>query len=282
MKNIILDTDIGTDSDDIGALSILCNLARQRKINLLGVTSCTSATPPICTIDAICNWYGLQVPMGNSKVPYGDDDEHGGYARAIAKAYPRDVGDIPDAVRVLRKALLHGNVTLVTVGPLNNIARLLESRADDISEKSGAELFAENVVEVYSMAGTFANDWTEWNVAEDVNAMRIAAQLVKCPWTLVPFEVGVKVKTGANFLASVDSPMKLGYFVHNGAPRESWDPITAYCAAVECLPTTDWGTLAVSDKGVTTLLTERGNARFVKDDFDAAELTCKLEKLMVI
>ena len=282
MKNIILDTDIGTDSDDIGALSILCNLARSNKINLLAVTSCTSTTPPICTIDAICNWYGLTVPYGNSKVPYGDDDSHGGYARAIAQAYPRDVGVVPDAVRVLRKALLHGNVTLVTIGPLNNIARLLQSSADDISDKSGMQLFTENVVEMYTMAGTFTNDWTEWTVAEDVDAMRIVADAVKCPLTLIPFEAGVIVKTGANFLADKDSPMKLGYFVHNGGPRESWDPITAYCAAVECLPTSDWGKLNVSPKGVTTLQLGHGNARYVKDDFDVQQLTRALEEYMVI
>ncbi|MCM1289656.1 MAG: nucleoside hydrolase [Corallococcus sp.] len=282
MKNIILDTDIGTDSDDIGALSILCNLARQRKINLLAVTSCTSTTPPICTIDAICNWYGLRVPMGNSKVPYGDDDQHGGYARAVAKAYPRSVEPVSDAVSVLRKALLHGNVTLVTVGPLNNIARLLDSSADEISPKSGAELFRENVTEMYSMAGSFVNDWPEWNVAEDFAAMQAVAKTVTCPWTLIPYEAGINVKTGANFLASADSPMKLGYFVHNGGPRESWDPITSYCAAVECLPTSDWGGLAVSDSGVTTLQKGNGNARYVLANFDVDELTNKLEKLMVI
>ena len=282
MKNIILDTDIGTDSDDIGALSILCNLARANKINLLAVTSCTSTTEPVCTIDAICDWYGIKVPVGNSKVPYGDDEQHGGYARAVAKAYPREYTQIPDAVSVLREALLRGNVTLVTVGPLNNIARLLQSGADGISEKNGAQLFAENVTEMYSMAGTFTNDWPEWNVAEDVAAMQIVANAVTCPWTLVPFEVGVKVKTGAGFLAGADSPMKLGYFVHNGAPRESWDPITAYCAALECMPASDWGKVKVASNGVTTFKQGLGNARYVKDDFDIDELTSKLEKLMVI
>ena len=282
MKNIILDTDIGTDSDDIGALSILCNLHRQRKINLIAVTSCTSTVEPVATVDAICSWYGVTVPCGNSKVPYGDDDQHGGYARAIAKAYPRDVGAVPDAVKVLRKALLKGNVTLVTIGPLNNVARLIKSPADEISDKTGAELFAENVKELYSMAGSFANDWAEWNVKEDIAAMQVVAKHVACPWTLVPFEAGVIVKTGANFLADVDSPMKLGYFVHNGGPRESWDPITAYCAAVKCLPTSSWGKLQVDDSGVTTLTGSKGNARFVKADFDVKEVTEKLEKLMVI
>lgn len=282
MKNVILDTDIGTDSDDIGALAILCNLARQKKINLIAVTSCTSTIEPVSTIKSICEWYGLNVPVGNSKAPYGDDDQHGGYARAVAKAYPKEIGQIPDATEVLRKALLVGNVTLVTIGPLNNIARLLNSPADGISSKCGKRLFAENVAEAYSMAGTFTNGWAEWNVAEDILAMQTLAEFITCPWTLIPFETGVKVKTGANFLAGPDSPMKLGYFVHNGGPRESWDSITAYCAVKECLPTSPWGKVTVSASGVTTFKQGSGNVRYVKDDFDAEELTSKLENLMVI
>ncbi len=283
MKNIILDTDLGTDSDDIGALSILCNLHRQGKINLIAVTSCSSAKAPLHAIDAICNCYGVSVPTGKSFAPYGEDAQHGAYARAIECAYPSRITEVLDAVDVLRKALLQGNVTLVTIGPLNNIAHLLESNGDELSPLSGKELFSQYVVEMYSMAGTFTNSWAEWNILEDVQSMQIVANSVRCPWTLVPFEVGVKVKTGARFLKGVDCPMKLGYYVHNITPRESWDPITAYCAATDCcLNTSPWGKLHVDDRGVTTLENICGNCRYVKDDFDVEKLTEELEKLMVI
>ncbi len=283
IKNIVLDTDIGTDSDDIGALAILCNLAHQQKINLLAVTSCSSTLEPVYTIDLIAQCYGIDIPVGKSVVPYGDDDAHGDYARKICQAYTSRLcgKPIPSAVSVLRKALTQGNVTLVTVGPLNNIAELLDSQPDEISPLDGKQLFQQNVTEVYAMAGTFENNWTEWNVAENVPAFCKVLDTVTCPITFIPFEVGAKVKTATNFLNGDDCPMKLGYFVHNHGPRESWDPITAYCSAVECFPTTSWGQILSDDKGVTTYKCGCGNRRYVLPNFDVQQVTEKLEKLMV-
>lgn len=282
-KNIVLDTDIGTDSDDIGALAILCHLAHQQKIRLSAVTSCSSTLEPVYAIDLIAQCYGIDLPIGKSEKPYGDDAAHGDYARKICEVYhSRLVGqDVPSAVSVLRRALVQGNVTLVTIGPLNNIADLLCSPPDDISPLNGKQLFCQSVTEMYTMAGTFENHWVEWNVAENVGAFRKVLDEVSCPITFVPFEVGVKVKTAANFLNGDDCPMKFGYYVHNHGPRESWDPITAYCAAVECLPTTDWGQITADSHGITTYQCGRGNRRYLRSDFDGMAVTEKLEKLMV-
>lgn len=283
MKNILFDTDLGTDSDDIGALSILCNLHKQHKINLLAVTSCASTDEPVQAIRAIASCYDVDVPVGKSYVAYADDDNHGAYAREIARQYPQFKQDnVADAVRVLRQALLNGDVTLVTVGPLNNIAHLLSSGADDISPLSGVELFRQGAKEMYVMAGTFSNNWAEWNIAEDVEAMRFVSDNVTCPMTFIPFELGIKVKTGANFLNGADSPMKLGYYTHNKGPRESWDPITSYCATVECLPTSPWGRITVDEQGITKFVAGEGNRRYVLDTIDVDDVTQKLEELMVI
>ena len=283
MKNIILDTDIGTDSDDIGAVSVLCNLHRQGKINLLAVTSTSSTLEPVYTVDLIAECYGVSVPIGKNEFTYADDAEHGDYARKICKQYHSRLEgkQIPTATKVLRKALTQGNVTLVTIGPLVNIATLLDSPADEISPLTGKELVAKNVTEMYVMAGTFTNNWTEFNVKENVAAFNKMLDEVICPMTFIPWEVGALVKTATNFLNGEDCPMKLGYYVHNGGPRESWDPITAYCAAVECLPTSDWGIVTSDENGVTRYKQGKGNRRYVTTNFDVADVTVKLEQLMV-
>lgn len=284
MKNIILDTDIGTDSDDIGAVSILANLHGQGKINLLAVTSCSSTVEPVYTVDLINQCYGVSVPVGKCDVPFADDPEHGDYARKICAKYTSRLCGKPIecATRVLRKALLVGNVTLVTIGPLNNIANLLASGPDDISPLNGTELLNKNVCEMYVMGGTFTNDWAEWNVKEDIPSSVAMFDKVTVPMTVIPWEVGVRVRTATNFLNGEDCPMKLGYFVHNnGQPRESWDPITAYCAAVECLPTSPWGQITCDEKGVTKFSQGDGNRRYVTEDFDSDLVTAKLEQLMV-
>ncbi len=283
MKNIILDTDIGTDSDDIGAVSIACNLHRQGKINLLAITSTSSTFEPAYTIDLIAECYGVTVPIGKNEFPYGDDDLHGDYARKICKQYRSRLEgkEILTATKVLRKALTQGNVTLVTVGPFVNIANLLDSPADEISPLSGKELVDKNVTEMYVMAGTFVYDWTEFNVKENVASFNKVLSAVSCPITFIPWETGVLVKTATNFLSGEDCPMKLGYYVHNGGPRESWDPITTYCATVECLPTSDWGIITSDEEGVTRYKQGNGNRRYVTTNFDVAEVTAKLEQLMV-
>ena len=283
MKNIILDTDIGTDSDDIGAVSIACNLHRQGKINLLAITSTSSTFEPAYTIDLIAECYGVTVPIGKNEFPYGDDDLHGDYARKICKQYRSRLEgkEILTATKVLRKALTRGNVTLVTVGPLVNIANLLDSPADEISPLSGKELVDKNVTEMYVMAGTFVYDWTEFNVKENVASFNKVLSAVSCPITFIPWETGALVKTATNFLNGEDCPMKLGYYVHNGGPRESWDPITIYCATVECLPTSDWGIITSDEEGVTRYKQGNGNRRYVTTNFDVEEVTAKLEQLMV-
>lgn len=284
MKNIILDTDIGTDSDDIGAVSILANLHSQGKINLLAVTSCSSTNEPAYLVDLINECYGVSVPVGKCDVPFADDEEHGKYAREVCKHYTSRLcgKHIDNATRVLRKALLCGNVTLVTIGPLNNIANLLASQPDDISPLDGTTLVNTCVAEMYVMGGTFNHDWAEWNVKEDIPSSVAVFSKVTVPMTVIPWEVGVRVRTATNFLNGEDCPMKLGYFVHNnGQPRESWDPITAYCAAVECLPTSPWGQITCDNDGITRFVATNGNRRYVTEDFDADLVTAQLEQLMV-
>ena len=52
-RRIILDTDIGPDCDDCGALAILDRACADGKIDLLGVTHCTSDLLSVDVIAAI-------------------------------------------------------------------------------------------------------------------------------------------------------------------------------------------------------------------------------------
>ena len=57
IRKIILDTDMGPDCDDAGALAVLHALADRGKASILGVMYCTSIpTGPAC-IDAINRFY---------------------------------------------------------------------------------------------------------------------------------------------------------------------------------------------------------------------------------
>jgi len=58
MIQIILDTDIGMDCDDAGALLILLRLMEAQKCELLAITHCTSNPYGAMAINAIDRYYG--------------------------------------------------------------------------------------------------------------------------------------------------------------------------------------------------------------------------------
>ena len=57
-KNIILDTDIGPDCDDVAALAVLNLLADRGLCRILGVSHCTSNPYGAGMIDVINRYYG--------------------------------------------------------------------------------------------------------------------------------------------------------------------------------------------------------------------------------
>lgn len=282
-RKVILDTDLGTDSDDIGALAILCNLARQGKLQIAALSVCNAQDDCAMAADIIAAWYGQNVPIGKAS-NYGVSANYGTYARAIAAAFPSRLkrGKIPDAVKVLRQALWQNEgILLITIGPLTNIAQLALSEADEICPLSGKQLL-ERVSEMYVMGGNFCQQQAEWNIAEDVSAAQTVLRSVTCPVTFVPFEAGEQILTGANFLQGNKSPMQVGYFVHNIVPRSSWDPLTVYCAAVQCVSPSQWGKISIDNNGVSFFAPDaKGNNRFVQNNFDMQAMRCKLEELMV-
>lgn len=282
-KKYILDTDIGTDSDDIGALAILCNLARQDKLNISAVTVCNSQDDCAMAVDIIANCYNQSFPIGKAE-QYGAGAQYGTYARAIASSFPSRLerNRIENAVSVLRKTLAKNeHITLITIGPLTNIAQLIQSAADEISPLSGKELL-QHLDEMYVMGGNFVDGFAEWNIKEDVPAAQTVLQNVNCKITFVPYEAGVNIYTGSNFLQGKHSPMKLGYFVHNIRARNSWDPLTVYCATVACNNCSGWGTVKIDDDGVSSFSqSESGKHRYVLNNFDIEDMRKKLEELMV-
>lgn len=241
--DLILDTDIGSDSDDVGAMMVLHRLRQTGECNLLAVTSSTSRKDSVAIIDVINRYYGADVPTGNVKgKKCSEGGTHGMYSRAVAFAYgSRYIKEEPEnAVTVLRRALAAAKdkVRLVTIGSFANVASLLKSGADGISPLSGAELVERKVSEMYSMAGNFKGVTNfygyefvaECNVLLSLEDSIYVAENFPRPIVYSPFELGVKILTGEKLLAGADNPMKMAYYVHNAGPRESWDPVTAYMA----------------------------------------------------
>ena len=68
--SIILDTDMGSDCDDVGALFILHGAVERGEAKLLATMGCISADAIAPCLDAINTWFGRpEIPVGTLKDP---------------------------------------------------------------------------------------------------------------------------------------------------------------------------------------------------------------------
>jgi len=125
---LLLDTDIGSDIDDAVALAYLL---AQPDCELLGVTTCTGDTQRRAALAAaVCDAAGrggVPIHAGASGPLWGGPGQPGVPQYEAIAARPHRTGFPADAVGFLRDTIrAHpGEVTLLAIGPLTNVALLL-------------------------------------------------------------------------------------------------------------------------------------------------------------
>ena len=134
---IILDTDLGGDIDDLGAVAVLHELADRGECEILGIVSDTPQRHAIGCIDAVGLYFGRRVPVGRPAWPLVMQDT---YADTVARATPGvlDGEDAPEAVALLVE-LLRGapdaSVVVATIGQLWHQLALVQQHADLVRRK---------------------------------------------------------------------------------------------------------------------------------------------------
>lgn len=302
MKKVILDTDIGVDCDDAIALALLINLSKLGKCKIEAITTSTTRIGAISTIKSIFNYYDYNTIIGKMTYPVlpCDDLSLNKYALNIMNDFKFN-DECEDSVKVFRKILANTKekITVITIGPLTNIAKVLKSQEDEISSKTGLELFNEKVEEVYTMGGCFnpSNNEpaAEWNIIQDAKSAKYVMDSITMPATLIPAEVGRIVYTGQSLHKKEDNPVyrSLKYFhiFDNNfredivLSRESWDPITCLIAVLgsnHLFDFSPYGKISVDDEGVTTLKEDEGmKHRYVKLNGKIKEIEDSINKLLV-
>jgi len=237
--DIIFDTDMGGDCDDVGALFILHGAVERGEARLLATMGCVSADAIAPCLDAINTWFGRpDIPVGTLKDPGFLPGPH--YTAEVARRFPhRHPGgkDYPDAVALYRQILAKqpdGSVVVVAVGPLRNLANLLKSGPDAASPLDGRALAAKKVKRLDVMGGTYppsANrKEAEWNFKQDP----AAAALVASTWpTPILFNgEGGSTCSGRRVTYEMPehNPLTLAYTLYPGVgfagDRLSWDPVS--------------------------------------------------------
>lgn len=281
---IILDTDIGGDCDDAGAMALLHRLCDLGESELLAVTHCAASPYVAGCIDAINTYYGRPVPVGiNYEAPLSGK---GVYAEALSREFPNrfhpETGArAPDTLQVLRRTLAQaedGSVTFVVIGSLDSAARLVQSGPDEISPLSGRELIAQKIDHTVVMGGRFAGSWpmdilsgqgkkvlAEWNIKENISSSQTVCRLWPGKLIFSSYEIGLWCVSMRGYVnkAPKEDPVRRAYELHHlagEAGRESWDH-TAVLQAVR--PEAGywnlhpWGRVTVDDMGVTTWIPEK-------------------------
>ncbi len=200
--NLIFDTDIGPDYDDVGAMAVLHTLADSGQVNILA-TVASNQSEYIAGVLSVLNTY-----FGRPGIPIGVVRGRGvnlvagqKWDSLLVAKYPHRVENneqAEDALTLYRRILAEqpdGSVTIVTVGFLTNMADLLISKPDQYSPLSGKDLVRKKVKKLVSMAGRFPNA-REFNVYLDPVSSKIVFDGWPTPVVFSGYEIGSRVHTG--------------------------------------------------------------------------------------
>ena len=280
---LIFDTDMGNDVDDALALAILHAGIARGECDLLAVTVTKSNLAAAQYVQMINAWYGSpDIPVG--LVKDGVTPDEGGYVKkvlndAAKNNFSWNAGPIEDSVVLLRKTLAaaeDGSVVIAQVGFSTNLARLLDTPADDISPLTGKELAAKKVNYISTMAGGFTEQYKnhkEYNVVTDIpSAQKLFAEW-PTPIRVSGFEIGPVVPMTGKVMTNDFNyvawhPVRESYrYYRDGLDKDAWTwDLT--CALEAIRPDRDYftmgenGTVTVRDDG-TTFFTPKadGNCR---------------------
>ncbi|WP_460635002.1 nucleoside hydrolase [Larkinella harenae] len=295
--SIILDTDIGPDYDDVGAMAVLHALADRGEARPLAVIASNKHELVVPTIDLLNTYFGRpNLPVAVTKGPGVNEGAFQKWPEMLVANYPhtiRSSADAPDAVTTYRQILANqpnGSVTIVTVGFLTNMANLLASKPDQYSRLNGKELVRQKVKELVSMAGIFPAG-REFNVHRDSVAAERAFAGWPTPIIFSGFEIGKQIKTGLRLAANsaLTSPVK-DVFVRcmpmakeDKDGRMSWDQTAVLVAIRGAEPYYGLKRGRYVAKGGNNGWQDdpKGNHYYLTSKMPAAQVTEEIENLMM-
>ena len=244
---IILDTDMGSSTDDLFALMMLYRYMDMQRCKLIGVIVDRMGKANADIVDAMNCYYGYRdIPIGLETkgvehppvwIPY----HNLAYARTIDSQlmFERSIGDegsYQEAYKLYRKLLSEQpdkSVTIASIGFVTSLAHLLQSGPDEYSPLNGVELVRRKVKTIYAMGGVFGKA-----VEPDYNFLQAIDFSLKF-FELLPKEVDVVFSPGEvgdpldyrpeQVIADLNwtdcHPIKWTYqFLNCDTGQKMWDP----------------------------------------------------------
>ena len=166
--NMILDSDFGSSTDDLFALMMLNHYIDDGLVDLKGVVVDREGQKNAELVDIFNTYYGHpNIPIGLERngvknprcfIPYnGICDLKDAQGQPLFKR-TQDLSNCPDGYKLYRRLLSQAedkSIVVVAIGFATTLAQLFESGADEFSNQSGLDLFAQKVKAVYIQSGRF-------------------------------------------------------------------------------------------------------------------------------
>jgi pyrimidine-specific ribonucleoside hydrolase len=236
--NLIFDSDIGPDYDDVGAMAIMHALADSGQVKILATMACNKSKY-IAGVMSVINTYFNRpnIPIGVVRGNAVNMVSWQKWDSILVAKFPSKIknnNQAEDALKLYRRILSQqadNSVTIVTVGFLTNLANVLQSKPDKISPLSGTDLVKRKVKRLVTMGGRFPKG-NEYNIQCDP----ISAKYVFENWTseiiFSGWEIGNPIHTGLPLIQQdkiQHSPIKEAFAVaipqakEDASGRMSWD-----------------------------------------------------------
>jgi purine nucleosidase len=265
---VILDTDIGTDIDDAFALALVL---ASPELDLRGVT--TVGSDPRTRAWMVCRFLTAigrrDIPVAAGATPQPAEEIKGQYQyrNHPAVIFDRTSKPVKDtAVEFLYKQLKArpGELTLLPIGPLTNIARLLREHPDCKPWIKRIVMMGGSVRRGYKAK---APPQPEWNIKCDI----AAAQTVFAsgvPLVVAPLDATTMLKLEAprrQRLFAAQTPLtyqvQAMYQMWDEPTPTLFDPVAVALCFDERFCTMEDLRLVVDDKGMTRTVKGAANAR---------------------
>lgn len=183
-RRLVIDTDIGTDVDDLWTLAMVPNLV---DVNLEAVTIVYGDTDVRARLASVAlQGMGLEVPVfrGYEQPMSGKSVLWAGHEGAGVPGISEATYSSGDAVDVLVELAASdpGTLEILAIGPLTNVAEAIRRDPN----------FAHNLRRLVVMGGEFKTGWPEHNFASDVVATDIVLRS-GAAITIVPLDQTLRV-----------------------------------------------------------------------------------------
>jgi inosine-uridine nucleoside N-ribohydrolase len=265
---ILLDTDIGSDIDDAFALALIL---ASPELDLRGVTT-VGAEPQtrariVCRLLSAAGRREIPVASGENPQPVEEIEKQGRYVQSPDGPGDRAVKPVKEsAVEVLYQQLKarSGELTIVAIGPLTNIARLFREHPDCKPWVKRLVLMGGSVRVGYKGQ---APPEPEWNIKCDIPAAK-AVFASGVPLVIAPLDATTTLQLKEplrrrlfDARTKLTEPLHQLYKLWEQPTPTLYDPVAVTLCFDERFCTMEELRLAVDDKGMTVAVEGKANAR---------------------